>query len=95
MVLSLNNICHQVYRKRNPIYHFYEEIPLNATGLHGAAGDKHYKCFHGARKVLTITKAMQSNLNGERPIFIKMTYRLIHVQQPFQSIFMQIACLYT
>jgi hypothetical protein len=59
MVLSLNNIWRQAYGKRNPIYHFYEEVPLNAAGLHGAAGDKHYKCFHGARKVLTITKAMR------------------------------------
>ena len=57
----------QAYGKQNPIYHFYEEVPLNAAGLHGTAGDKHYKCYHGTRKVLTITKAMRSNLNGEWP----------------------------
>lgn len=54
----------KAYGKRNPIYHFYEEVPLNASGHHGTPGDKHYKCFHGSRKVLTITKAVRSNLNG-------------------------------
>ncbi|KAL0958668.1 hypothetical protein HGRIS_014000 [Hohenbuehelia grisea] len=50
--------------KRNPVYLLYEESPLNAGGQVGNPGDKHYKCFHGQRKVLTITKAMRSSLNG-------------------------------
>jgi hypothetical protein len=54
----------QTFGKRNPIYHFYEEVALNALGQHGTPGDKHYKCFHGSRKVLMVTKAMRSNLNG-------------------------------
>jgi hypothetical protein len=51
--------------KRNPIYLFYEIVPKNAEGLTGKPGDKHYKCYHGNRKVLTITRAMRSSLNGK------------------------------
>lgn len=50
--------------KRNPIYLFYEMVSKNAEGLTGKPGDKHYKCYHGNRKVLTITRAMRSSLNG-------------------------------
>ncbi|KAG0693873.1 hypothetical protein DFH29DRAFT_815918, partial [Suillus ampliporus] len=48
----------------NPIYLFYEEVAKNAQGVEGTKGDKHYKCYHGQRKILTITKAMRSSLNG-------------------------------
>ena len=51
--------------RRNPIYHFYEMVKLGNNGKVGNPGDRHYKCYHGNRKVLTITKAMKSNLNGE------------------------------
>jgi hypothetical protein len=37
---------------------------MNAEGTIGKPGDKHYKCYHGSRKVLTITRAMRSSLNG-------------------------------
>ncbi|SJK99091.1 uncharacterized protein ARMOST_02377 [Armillaria ostoyae] len=50
--------------KHNPIYYFYEEVLLNAEGKPGNKGDKHFKCYHGNRKVLTITKAMKGSLNG-------------------------------
>ncbi|KAF9455310.1 hypothetical protein BDZ94DRAFT_814316 [Collybia nuda] len=50
--------------KRNPIYHFYEEVARDAAGKLRESGDKHYKCYHGGRKVLTITSAMKSSLNG-------------------------------
>ncbi|KAG2129576.1 uncharacterized protein EDB93DRAFT_117024, partial [Suillus bovinus] len=50
--------------KRNPIYHFYDVVQLNAAGQAGDPGDKHYKCYLGNRKVLTITRAMKSSLNG-------------------------------
>lgn len=49
---------------RNPIYYFYEKVEHDAKGSVGNVGDKHYKCFHGNQKVLTITKAMKSSLNG-------------------------------
>jgi hypothetical protein len=49
---------------RNPIYYFYEKVERDAKGSIGNVGDKHYKCCHGSRKVLTITKAMKSSLNG-------------------------------
>jgi hypothetical protein len=41
--------------KRNPIYLFYEVVTKNAEGLSGKPRDKHYKCYHGNQKVLTIT----------------------------------------
>ncbi|KAH9003026.1 hypothetical protein EDB86DRAFT_3116932 [Lactarius hatsudake] len=50
--------------KRNPIYHFYKEVELNKDGKSGEPGDKHYQCYHGNRKVLTISKAMNYSLNG-------------------------------
>ncbi|KAJ8515669.1 hypothetical protein ONZ45_g6946 [Pleurotus djamor] len=49
--------------RRNPIYHFYEEVPVGADGRSNV-GDKHFKCYHGHRKILTITKAMRYSLNG-------------------------------
>ena len=51
--------------KRNPIYLFYEIVSKNAEGQVGKPCDKHYKCYHGNRKVLTITRAMRSSLNGK------------------------------
>ncbi|KAF9063150.1 hypothetical protein BDP27DRAFT_1335608 [Rhodocollybia butyracea] len=48
----------------NPIYLFFELVDRNEAGDPGTPGDKHYKCFHGKRKTLTITKAMKSSLNG-------------------------------
>ena len=51
-------------KRSNPIYLFYELVPQNASGQPGDPGDKHYCCFHGNRKILTVTKAMKSNLNG-------------------------------
>ena len=48
----------------NPIYLFYELVPQNASGSAGDPGDKHYRCCHGNQKILTVTKAMKSNLNG-------------------------------
>ena len=51
--------------KWNPIYLFYEEVPTNAHGQAGNDGDKHYKCYHGNRKVLTVTRAIKYNVNGK------------------------------
>ncbi|KAI0285202.1 hypothetical protein BC826DRAFT_918932, partial [Russula brevipes] len=49
---------------QNPIYYFYQSVERNVKGSVGNLGDKHYRCHHGNRKVLTITKAMKSSLNG-------------------------------
>ncbi|KAF8987592.1 hypothetical protein BDQ17DRAFT_1258406 [Cyathus striatus] len=48
----------------NPIYFFYEHVTLNANGLVGNPGDKHYQCYHGGQRILTITKAMRCCLSG-------------------------------
>ncbi|KAM6491683.1 hypothetical protein JOM56_012845 [Amanita muscaria] len=50
--------------RRNPVYFFYELVSQNTSGQMGDPGDKHYKCYHGNRRILTVTKLMKSNLNG-------------------------------
>ncbi|KAK0439279.1 uncharacterized protein EV420DRAFT_1239200, partial [Desarmillaria tabescens] len=50
--------------KHNPIYYFYESVPLNSDGKPGNSGDKHFKCYHGNCKVLTIMQTMKGSLNG-------------------------------
>ena len=37
----------------------------NANGELGAPGDTHYRCLHGNKRVLTITKKMRCCLAGE------------------------------
>ncbi|KAJ6607260.1 hypothetical protein B0H10DRAFT_1741317, partial [Mycena sp. CBHHK59/15] len=49
---------------RNLIYMFYESVDKGADGTAGSPGDKHFKCYHGNRNVLTITRAMKYSLNG-------------------------------
>ncbi|KAK6981508.1 Transposase-like protein, partial [Favolaschia claudopus] len=50
----------------NPIYHFFDNITKKDHGQKAIKGDKFFKCFHGEspRKVLKITVAMRSSLNG-------------------------------
>ncbi|KAF8989144.1 hypothetical protein BDQ17DRAFT_1194510, partial [Cyathus striatus] len=36
----------------------------NSKGDIGKPGDKHYQCYHGGCRILTITKAMHCCLNG-------------------------------
>ena len=52
------------FKKRNPIYVFYKSVTINPEGTLGQPGDKHYKCYHGNPKILTVTRAMKSSLNG-------------------------------
>ena len=57
-------LSHLQGMKRNPVYLFYEPVDLAADGSPGKPGDKHYRCLHGSKKVFTVTKAMNHNLNG-------------------------------
>ena len=63
--------------KRNPIYLFYEQVDVNQDGKVGEEGDKHYKCYHGNRKTLTITKQMKTSLNGMFDIDIFHIFEII------------------
>ncbi|KAF7964435.1 hypothetical protein HWV62_7982, partial [Athelia sp. TMB] len=54
----------KAFGRKNPVYYFYEEVQVNAAGEPGQRGDKHFKCYHGSRKTLTVTKAMHFSLNG-------------------------------
>ena len=37
---------------------------MGPDGTKGNLGDKHFKCYHRTRKVLTITQKMKYSLNG-------------------------------
>jgi hypothetical protein len=50
--------------KKNPIHYFYEQVDYGADGSVGNPGDKHFKCYHGNRKVITLTKSMKYNLTS-------------------------------
>ncbi|KAG1906510.1 uncharacterized protein F5891DRAFT_899344, partial [Suillus fuscotomentosus] len=49
------------------------EVDKNAQGVEGTKGDKHYKCYHSQRKILTITKAM---FNRSHQTHFPVLYRL-------------------
>ncbi|KAF8472377.1 hypothetical protein DFH94DRAFT_636686 [Russula ochroleuca] len=60
--------------KKNPVYLFYEVVANGADGTPGDDGDVHYCCLHGAHKVCTIKRSMQSNLNGVCSFFFCSTF---------------------
>lgn len=64
------NLTLQPAGKRNPIYHFYESVSTNSQGQVGNPGDRHYKCYHGNRKVITVTRAMKYSLNGNHILLL-------------------------
>jgi hypothetical protein len=53
---------------------------MNAEGLPGKPGDKHYKCYHGNRKVRTITRAMRSSLSGTFSISVLSAYLYLKLE---------------
>ncbi|KAF8805090.1 hypothetical protein BYT27DRAFT_7298997 [Phlegmacium glaucopus] len=63
--------------KKNPIHYFYEQVDCGANGVVGNPGDKHFKCYHGNHKVLTLTKSMKYNL----------TTLVTHLKQNFPLMF--------
>ena len=50
---------------RNPIYFFYEVVERNKNGELGNPGDTHYRCLHGTKQIVTVTKKMKHCLTGE------------------------------
>ena len=69
-----NSLIVQAGIKRNPIYHFYEEWDSNNEGNPGNLGDKHYRCYHGKRKIFTVSKAMNYSLHSEYIYFLSIIY---------------------
>ncbi|KAF8869623.1 hypothetical protein BD779DRAFT_1456980 [Infundibulicybe gibba] len=66
-----NNAC----GLKNPIYYFYRIVDHDAQGRPGNAGDKHYQCFHGNKKIMTVTKAMKrliGNLKSASPSMFQL-----------------------
>jgi len=57
--------------KRNPIYYFYEVWDVNNEGNVGQLGDKHYRCYHGTRKIFTISKAMNHSLHSKFFLYVE------------------------
>ena len=85
---STNNSLISWLRQRgptNPIYLFYEEVSTNANSARGNPGDKFYKCYHGQRKILTITKAMRSSLNGKSSRISVMQWDKLNIFQKVLS----------
>ncbi|KAF9543146.1 hypothetical protein CPC08DRAFT_770290 [Agrocybe pediades] len=48
--------------KKNPIHFFFAQVEHGADGRVGNPGDKHFKCYHGNQKIITLTKSMKYNL---------------------------------
>lgn len=68
--LSLNSIL----QVKNPIHLFYDVVPTNAANSTGKPGDRHYKCRHGNRKIITITKAMRHNVGSMASLQLRSYY---------------------
>ncbi|KAK0437750.1 uncharacterized protein EV420DRAFT_1280417 [Desarmillaria tabescens] len=51
-------------KKKSAIHYFFELVHVDAKGntIQGASGDKHYHCYHGNRKIITILGTSRSNL---------------------------------
>ncbi|KAJ6576373.1 hypothetical protein B0H10DRAFT_1963450 [Mycena sp. CBHHK59/15] len=64
----------KVIATRNPIYLFFESVSQNSVGYAGSPGDKHYRCFHGNREIITISKASNSNVMSECYILAPLAY---------------------
>lgn len=52
-------------QKIPPIYYFFDVVAYNEKGDLGDDGDKHYKCRHGAGRVLTVTRKMKATQTGK------------------------------
>ena len=78
LIWKVSNIVHhsfdsfdlhvQLAGKQNPIYHFYETVSTNLHGEVGNSSDRHYKCYHGNHKVITVIHAMKYSVNGKQPL---------------------------
>ncbi|KAJ7825783.1 hypothetical protein B0H13DRAFT_1918506 [Mycena leptocephala] len=62
--VSLTSDAGRASRTRNVIYEFYEHVDLNKYGVPGDDGDKHYKCLHGASKIITVKRSQKHSVNG-------------------------------
>ncbi|CAA7267605.1 unnamed protein product [Cyclocybe aegerita] len=58
----------------NPIYRFYKKVTTDADGM-TSDGTKYFKCYHGTRKTVKITKGMKGSLNN----------LVGHLQRPFPA----------
>ena len=58
----LIHLCQAV--KKNPIHYFYEKVDQGGDGAVGNTSDKHFKCYHGNHKVITLMKSMKYNLTS-------------------------------
>lgn len=73
-------------RKRNAIYHFFEEVSEDEHG-NTEEGTKYYKSWHGNRKILKITAKMNNSITGKISYIVwevlnfrKQDYKIISVK---------------
>ena len=71
--------------KRNPIYYFYEVWDVNSEGNVGQPGDKHYRCYHGTRKIFTISKAMNHSLHSTFFFVCRIVSILTSLVRPYRT----------
>ena len=71
--------------KQNPIYFFYEVWDVNSEGNIGQPGDKHYRCYHGTRKIFTISKAMNHSLHSKLFFVCRIISILTSLVRPYRT----------
>ncbi|KAF9541336.1 hypothetical protein CPC08DRAFT_770631 [Agrocybe pediades] len=78
--------------KKNPIHYFYREVERGADGKLGNVGDKHFKCYHGNQRIITLTKSMKYNLTtlinhlkADFPLMFKL-FTILKARSPTEAI---------
>ncbi|THH21580.1 hypothetical protein EUX98_g8361 [Antrodiella citrinella] len=66
------------HTRRPAIYYFYEEVLNDALGRPGNAGDNHYRCYHGDKRIITVTKAMKRSQTSEISLQLAASFSLIN-----------------
>ena len=59
--ISMTDIIDQT---SNPIYHFYRVLSSAPQGTKAEEGDRFYQSYHGAKKIMRVTRKIRNNLNG-------------------------------
>ena len=68
ITLELIGLC--IPRSIENPHHQSLALLKGEVGQVGNSGDSHYKCYHGNRKVITVTCAMKYSLNGKPPLLL-------------------------
>lgn len=67
---------HQMGNKKNYIYLFFELVAADHNG-NSAPDTKYYKCWHGARQIFKVSKAMKYSVKSTFLFFEQVNDLLI------------------